>query len=74
MKNVKSIFGAIILGFVLSTAAYAGDVSTPGYVAPPPPSPSAPTLAMSGTSASGNIGTPGFATQILIAALSAFYQ
>ena len=48
MKNVKSMFGAMALGLVLFSSAFAGDVSTPGYVAPPPP-PSAAPLGDGGT-------------------------
>lgn len=73
MKNVKSIFGAMILGLVLNSTAFAGDVSTPGFIPPPPP-PTAATLEMSEKSAPSDIGSPGFAIQIWIAALSALYQ
>ena len=55
MKNVKSMFAAITLGLILSCSAYAGDVNTPGYAAPPPP-PSA--VANSETAAPGEINTP----------------
>lgn len=73
MKNVKSIFGAMILGLILSTAALAGDVSTPGYVPPPPPE-SRTVLADPGQMAApGEISTPGFVTELLMAALSVFY-
>ena len=71
MKNVKAMFGATILGLVLANAALAGDVTTPGYV-PPPPRPSA--LASNNeTPISGEIGTPGL-TELLMQALLAFYQ
>ena len=72
MKNVKAMFGATILGLVLANAALAGDVTTPGYVPPPPPSAAASII--DGTAIPGEIGTPGLATELLIAVLSAFYQ
>ena len=71
MKNVKAMFAAMTLGLILSSTAFAGDVSTPGYVPPPPPSPAA-SLDESLT-APGDVSTPGFATELLVAALSAFY-
>ena len=72
MKNVKAMFAAMTLGLILSSAAFAGDVSTPGYVPPPPPRLTAASLDENQT-APGDIGTPGFATELLVAALSAFY-
>lgn len=75
MKNVKSIFAAITLGLILSSVALAGDVSTPGFIPPPPPpAQQATELATTDPSAPGDIGSPGFATQLLIAMLSAYYQ
>ncbi|HKR61686.1 MAG TPA: hypothetical protein VJS64_18510 [Pyrinomonadaceae bacterium] len=72
MKNVRAMFGATILGLVLTNAALAGDVTTPGYVPPPPPS----AAASNGneTALPGEIGSSGLMTELLIAALSAFYQ
>ena len=72
MKNVKAMFGAIILGLTLSSAVFAGDVSTPGYVPPPPPS-AAESLQANQTDA-GDYGYSDFATDLLMAALAAFYQ
>ena len=75
MKNVKAMFGAMILGLLLSSVALAGDVSTPGYVPPPPPLPSTATsLQATETTAPDDISASGLATEFLIAALSAFYQ
>ena len=71
MKNVKAMFAAMTLGLILTSAAYAGDVSTPGYVPPPPPSTA--TCLDANQTAPGDISTPGFATELLVAALSAFY-
>ena len=73
MKNVRAMFAAMTLGLILSSAIFAGEVSTPGYVPPPPP-PTAASLQENETTAPGEINTPGFATELLIAALSAFYQ
>ena len=72
MKNVKSMFGAMALGLVLFSSAFAGDVSTPGYVAPPPP-PSAAPLVHGGTTLPSEASSTGFTMQILLAALSALY-
>ena len=69
MKNVKAMFGAITLGLLLSSVALAGDVSTPGYVAPPPP----PTAAPLQETADSDISSEGLAIDLLIAALAAFY-
>jgi hypothetical protein len=69
MKNVKAMFGAITLGLILSTVAIAGDVSTPGYVPPPPPS--AP-LQQNEIDA-GDADSSSFAIDLLIAALGAYY-
>ena len=68
MKNVKSMFAAITLGLILSYSAYAGDVNTPGYTAPPPPT----AVASSETTAPGEINTPGLTIEILLAALSLY--
>ena len=65
MKNVRAMLAAMTLGLILSGAAIAGEVNTPGYVPPPPP----PTA-----TAPGDISTPGFATELLIVMLNAFYQ
>lgn len=71
MKNVKAMFGAITLGLILSTTAVAGDVSTPGYVPPPPPATAAP-LQETEMDASDD-SSESLAIEILIAALGAFY-
>ncbi len=71
MKNVKAMFGAITLGLILSTAAIAGDVSTPGYVPPPPPSTAAP-LPENQTDAV-DVDSSSLAIDFLIAALGAIY-
>ena len=71
MKNVRSMFGAMTLALILSSSVLAGEVSTPGYVPPPPPEAS---LQENETTAPGEINTPGFVTDLLIAALSAVYQ
>ena len=73
MKNVKAMFGAITLGLILSSAALAGDVSTPGYVPPPPPS-TAAALQEKETDDTGDVSSPSFAIDLVIAALGAFYQ
>ena len=72
MKNVKSMFGAMALGLVLFSSAFAGDVSTPGYVEPPPP-PSAAALADGGTTLTSESSSTGFTMQILLEALSALF-
>ena len=72
MKNVKAMFAAMSLGLILSSAALAGEVSTPGYVPPPPPSP-ATAFSENEMGATGDISSPGFATELLVAVLSAFY-
>ena len=72
MKNVKAMFGAMTLGLILSSAAFAGDVSTPGYVPPPPPS-TATSLQQDDMDTSADTDSTGLATDLLIAALSAFY-
>jgi len=71
MKNVKAMFGAITLGLILTTAAIAGDVSTPGYVPPPPPSTAAP-LQENETDAA-ELDSSSFGLDLLIAALGAYY-
>lgn len=70
MKNVKAMFGAITLALILSSATFAGDVATPGYVPPPPPA-AAPLqdTEMDAT----DVGSTSFAIDLLIAALGAFY-
>jgi hypothetical protein len=73
MKNVRAMFAAMTLGLILSSAAFAGEVNTPGYVPPPPPA-TAASLQEDETTAPGDISTPGFATELLILVLSAFYQ
>lgn len=72
MKNVKAMFGAITLGLMLSSATFAGDVSTPGYVPPPPPL--TPTPCSETDAVLDDISSSDLATDLLIAALSAFYQ
>ena len=37
MKLIKNLAAALLLASVLSVAAYAGDLQTPGAVPPPPP-------------------------------------
>ena len=71
MKNVKAMFGAITLGLILTTATIAGDVSTPGYVPPPPPSTAAP-LPENRTDAA-DVDSSSYVYDLLIAALGAFY-
>ena len=71
MKNVKAMFGAITLGLILTTAAIAGDVSTPGYVSPPPPPTAAP-LQEDNTDAA-DVDSSSFAYDLLIAALGVYY-
>ena len=68
MKTLKAICTAAILALALSVPAYAGDMLTPGYTAPPPPPPppqsnitvdlSVPTETSSDL---GDMSTPGFA-------------
>ena len=71
MKNVKAMFGATILGLVLSNAALAGDVTTPGYVPPPPPSAAA---SLNENEASyAETDSSELTIELLIAALSAYY-
>ncbi len=70
MKNVKAMFGAITLSLILSSAALAGDVSTPGYVPPPPPS--AAPLQETATDDLDS-SSESLAIDLLIAALGAFY-
>jgi hypothetical protein len=72
MKNVKSMFGAMALGLVLFSSALAGDVSTPGYVAPPPPPSAAPSV-NGGTTLLSEASSTGFTLQILLEALSALF-
>jgi hypothetical protein len=72
MKNLKSMFGAMTLVLILSSSAFAGDVSTPGYV-PPPPRPSAATLENDEITAVDESSSTDLTTEILLAALSALY-
>ena len=45
MKSLKTICTATILALALSAPAYAGEMTTPGYIAtPPPPPPSASSM------------------------------
>lgn len=74
MKNVKAMFAAITLGLILSSAALAGDVSTPGYVPPPPPPPAAALMETDETAVYDDISSSSLATDFLVAALYAFYQ
>ena len=69
MKNVKAMFGAITLGLILSTAAFAGDVSTPGYLPPPPP----PASLQENETDATDFDSSSFAIDLLIAALGAYY-
>jgi hypothetical protein len=39
MKSLKAICTAAILALALSVPAYAGDILSPGFCAPPPPPP-----------------------------------
>ncbi|MDQ3473120.1 MAG: hypothetical protein M3447_05225 [Acidobacteriota bacterium] len=71
MKNVKAMFAAITLGLILSSATLAGDVATPGYVPPPPPSTAAPLQEDQADAA--DVDSSSFAIDILIAALGAYY-
>ena len=73
MKNLKSMFGAMTLGLILCSSAFAGDVSTPGYVPPPPPRPSAATLENNEITAVDETSSTAFTIDILLAALSALY-
>lgn len=70
MKNVRAMFAAMTLGLILSSAVLAGEVNTPGYVPPPPP---AASLQENDSTVPGDISTPGFASELLIVVLSAFY-
>lgn len=74
MRTLKSLFATTILGVVLSMPAFAGNISTPGVVDPPPP----PATQLAGnistpslTSNPANTGELGFA-DILLALLSLF--
>lgn len=67
MKTLKAICTVAILALALSVPAYAGELLTPGYTAPPPPPPpelnitvdiSVPTETSSDL---GDMSTPGFA-------------
>ena len=68
------MFGAMTLALILSSSAFAGDVSTPGYV-PPPPRQSAAlqneTTALNETSSTATDESA--FTEILLLALSALY-
>ena len=70
MKNVKAMFGAITLALILSSATFAGDVATPGYVPPPPPPIAAPLQENEPDTA---VDSSSFAIDLLIAALGAYY-
>lgn len=70
MKNVKAMFAAITLGLFLSSATFAGDVATPGYIPPPPPT--AAPLQEDPTEAT-DVDSSSFAIDLLIAALGAYY-
>ncbi len=37
MKTLKQMLPAIVVGLALSLNTFAGDMSTPGFVPPPPP-------------------------------------
>lgn len=37
MKNIRQFFTAAVLTVILSGSAFAGDLWTPGIIAPPPP-------------------------------------
>ena len=39
MKSLKTICAVSILALALSAQAFAGEMATPGYTAPPPPPP-----------------------------------
>jgi hypothetical protein len=72
MKNLKSMFGAMTLGLILCSSAFAGDVSTPGYVPPPPPPPSPATMENNEITAVDETSSD-LTIDILLAALSALY-
>jgi hypothetical protein len=60
MRNLKAICSASILALALTVTVYAGDIDTPGYMAPVPaqiPSASGPVAAGYSQSASSNITT-----------------
>jgi hypothetical protein len=62
MKTAKTILAAAILSMALSISAQAGDIQTPTPpVAAPPP--------IEAPAEDGDIGTPGFAIDILLALL-----
>ena len=65
MKTLKAICTAAILALALSVPAYAGDILTPGFTAPPPSPESNSTGDMSvptaTSSALDDMSTPGFA-------------
>ena len=72
MKNVKAMFGAITLGLILSSATFAGDVATPGYVPPPPP-PSKAAPLQDDQPDTIDVDSSSFAIDLLVAALGAYY-
>jgi hypothetical protein len=43
MRRIRCLFSAVVLLAVLSSAAVAGDMQTPGYTDPPPPLPASGT-------------------------------
>ncbi len=56
MKKLQQLCMAGVFTLVLTTATFAGDISTPGITQPPPPGESS-------TIAPGDIATPGRGTQ-----------
>jgi len=45
MRRIRCLFSTVVLLAVLSTAAVAGDMQTPGYTSTPPPPPQSCTTA-----------------------------
>lgn len=68
MRTVKSICTATILVLVLSLPAFAGDIASPGVMAPEPTP--TPEEEAGTTPLPGDISTPGF-LEILISIISA---
>lgn len=73
MKTLRLFLPATFLSLALCLSVYAGDMSTPGFTAPPPP----PQQALSNeteleSTGSGNIATSEFALDIWSAVLSFF--
>lgn len=74
MKTLKLFLPATFLSLALCLSVYAGDMSTPGFTAPPPP-PTQQALSNETeleSTESGNIATSEFALDIWSALLSFF--